>query len=97
MPFEEEHCVFRRRSDCAKVCIESDIETVETQTEPDQSNQHEILQDLSFRLQNDHEEFKRFIHSEILELKLRWQTDLTALPEKITLMEAPMEIIYMRP
>ena len=58
-----------RRSDCAKVCIESDIESVETQTEPDQTNQHEILQDPSFRLQNDHEEFKRFIHSEILAIK----------------------------
>ena len=58
-----------RRSDCAKVCIESDIESVEIQAEPDQTNQHEILQDPSFRLQNDHEEFKCFIHSEILAIK----------------------------
>ena len=58
-----------RRSDCMKVCIESDIESVETQTEPDQTSQHEIVQDPSVSLQNDHEEFKRFIHGEILAIK----------------------------
>ena len=49
--------VSHRRSDCMKVCIESNIESVETQTEPDQTNQHEIVQDPNVRLQNEHEEF----------------------------------------
>ena len=58
-----------RRSDCLKVCIESDIESVETQTEPNQTSQHEFFQEPNVRLQNDHEEFKRFIHGEILAIK----------------------------
>eukprot|EP00112_Aurelia_sp_Birch-Aquarium-sp1_P026125 Seg907.1 transcript_id=Seg907.1/GoldUCD/mRNA.D3Y31 product="hypothetical protein" protein_id=Seg907.1/GoldUCD/D3Y31 len=62
-------CLTEDQTDCSKCCIESDIESVETQTEPDQTNQHEIFQDPNVRLQNDHEEFKRFIHSEILAIK----------------------------
>ena len=56
-----------------------------TQTEPDQSYQHEIFQDLSVRLQHDNEEFKRFIHSDVLAIKAQVVTDFAALPEKTLL------------
>ena len=83
-PTRNLHCNVRKnvsywRSDCMKVYIESDIESVETQTEPDQTSQHEIFHDPNVRLQNDHEEFKRFIHGEILTIKA---LTLAALPKK---------------
>ena len=71
-----------RKSDCMKVCIESDIESVETQTEPDQTSQHEIFHDPNVRLQNDHEGFKRFIHGEILAIKAQVANRSCSSPKK---------------
>ena len=81
------HCNVRkkvsyRRSDCMKVYIESDIESVETQTEPDQTSQHEIFHDPNVRLQNDHEEFKRFIHGKILTIKAQVANRSCSSPKK---------------
>ena len=46
----------------------------------------------------DPQEFKRLNHSEILAIRLRWQTDLAALPEKISSRDIPevfVETTYM--
>ena len=101
-PTRNLHCNVRKnvsywRSDCMKVYIESDIESVETQTEPDQTSQHEIFHDPNVRLQNDHEEFKRFIHGEILTIKAQVANRSCSSPKKISQMKAWVKITYVRP